>query len=372
MSGREYLVLDRVEKRFSPGDVVAVREVSLSIERGWFVSLLGPSGCGKTTTLRMIAGLETPTSGRILLEGNDVVPKAPADRDMAFVFQFYALYPHLSVFENVAFPLRAAGREKGEIETRVRAVSERLGLAPLLRKKPRQLSGGDMQRTALARALVRRPKAFLMDEPLGTLDARSRETMREELRTLHVEMGATTVYVTHDQSEAMSLSERIAVMSEGRVVQFGTPRDVYERPVDRFVAGFVGSPAMAFIEGRLVVPDARFVDPESGVSARAARPLEGSPSRGEVTLGVRPEHVRLGVPSAGAASFGVTVIHTEPLGSHNMVELAAGPARLRARVPSDVTYPDGADAVASLDPAGVHLFDTASGRSILAGQAALS
>lgn len=369
MSGPDYLLLDRLEKRF--GDVAAVREVSLSIERGWFVSLLGPSGCGKTTTLRMIAGLEAPSSGRILLEGKDVVPLEPADRDMAFVFQFYALYPHLSVYENVAFPLRAAGRPKGEIDARVREVSERLGLAPILRARPRQLSGGDMQRTALARALVRRPKAFLMDEPLGTLDARSRETMREELRALHLEVGATTVYVTHDQSEAMSLSERIAVMSEGRVVQFGSPRDVYERPADLFVAGFVGSPAMAFVRGRLVVPDSRFVDPESGVVAHAARRLAGEPGRGEVTLGVRPEHVRLG-GTAGPASFRASVIHTEPLGSHNLVELTAGPARLRARVPRGVVYPDGADAVASLDPAGVHLFDGASGRSILstAGEAA--
>jgi len=370
MSGPGYLVLDRVEKRF--GDVAAVREVSLSIERGWFVSLLGPSGCGKTTTLRMIAGLETPSSGRVLLEGKDVVPLEPADRDMAFVFQFYALYPHLSVFDNVAFPLRAAGTPRAEIESRVRAVTERLGIAPILRAKPRQLSGGDMQRTALARALVRRPKAFLMDEPLGTLDARSRETMREELRALHVETGATTVYVTHDQSEAMSLSERIAVMSAGSVVQFGSPRDVYERPADLFVAGFVGSPSMAFVRGRMLAAGDRagFVDPETGVTGHAARRPTREPERGEVTLGVRPEHVRLGDAAAGAPRFDASVIHTEPLGSHNVVELSAGGARLRARVPRSVVVPDGADVQVALDPAGVHLFETASGKSILAGGAA--
>ncbi len=364
MSGA-YLVLDRLEKRFA--DVAAVKDVSIAIERGWFVSLLGPSGCGKTTTLRMIAGLESPTSGRIFLEGRDVVPLAAADRDMAFVFQFFALYPHLTVFDNVAFPLRAAGHPRAEVERRVREVSERLRLEALLKRRPRQLSGGDLQRTALARALVRRPKAFLMDEPLGVLDARSRETMREELRALHLEVRATTVYVTHDQSEAMSLSDRIAVMSDGRIVQFGRPRDVYERPASLFVAGFVGSPSMAFVSGRLVAPGSRFVDPKSGVVARAARGLLREPERGEVTLGVRPESLSVRRRNGGGgpgAAFLARVLHTEPMGSHNLVELEAGPARLRARVGRDVVFEDGAPVEAECDPAGVHLFETASGLSL--------
>ena len=237
--------LESLHKHF--GDFVAVRDTNLVVADQSFFVLLGPSGCGKTTTLRMIAGLEIPSSGRILLNGEDVSRKRASERDIAFVFQLFALYPHMNVRKNLAFPLRSQGASRAEINARVAEVAKLLRIEDILNKPVSGLSGGDRQRVALGRAIIRRPKAFLMDEPLGTLDAAFRELMCEELRALHDRIGATTVYVTHDQIEAMAMADVVAVMHKGEVLQAGPPREVYERPATMFVAGFIGSPAMNFL-----------------------------------------------------------------------------------------------------------------------------
>src|SRR5437868_5374653 len=244
------VVLQEVVKSF--GDVFAVDHVSLRIEDGEFIALVGPSGCGKTTTLNMVAGLIELTSGTITIGGRVVNDLDPKDRDIAMVFQNYALYPSKTVAENLAFPLQMRKVPKSEIETRVRRAAETLSITQLLNRKPRQLSGGQQQRVALGRALVRNPKAFLMDEPLSNLDAMLRVQMRSEVKRLHHELATTMIYVTHDQMEAMTMADRIAVMSNGVVQQLGTPDEIYDRPTNMFVAGFVGSPAMNFLQGQVV------------------------------------------------------------------------------------------------------------------------
>lgn len=239
--------LQQVEKKF--GDLHAVKPLDLTIQDGEFIVLLGPSGCGKTTTLRMISGLETVSGGTILLNGRNVTWLHPSQRDIAFVFQFYALYPHLTIRKNIAFPLQAQGEKRETVDQRVNEVVKLLRIEHLLNAHPGQLSGGDQQRVALARALVRRPAAFLMDEPLGALDADFRESMRSEIKRLHVLQHATTVYVTHDQVEAMAMGDRIVVMSEAEIQQIGTPAEVYSDPSNLFVARFIGSPGMNLIHG---------------------------------------------------------------------------------------------------------------------------
>ena len=236
------IALNDIEKYF--GDNYVIRKLNLTIAHREFVVLLGPSGCGKTTTLRAIAGLEEIDRGEILIDGKPVQNLQAGDRDIAFVFQLFALYPHLTAYDNIAFPLRATRESKSEVDRKVRAVANALQIDHLLKKRPSQLSGGDMQRIAIGRALVRRPKAMLMDEPIGALDAKLREEMRTELKRLHLENEQTTVYVTHDQVEAMSLADRIAIMNEGLLQQVGTPTDVYHHPANLFVAQFVGSPVM--------------------------------------------------------------------------------------------------------------------------------
>src|SRR4051812_22903980 len=236
------IVLSDVEKFF--GDNYVIRKLNLTVAHKEFVVLLGPSGCGKTTTLRAIAGLEEIDTGDILIDDKPVQELEAGDRDIAFVFQLFALYPHLTAYDNIAFPLRATRESRGEVDKKVRDVARPLGIEPLLSRRPSQLSGGDMQRVAIGRALVRRPKALLMDEPIGALDAKLREEMRSELKRLHIENDATTVYVTHDQVEAMALADRIAIMNEGVLQQVGSPSEVYRQPANLFVAQFVGSPVM--------------------------------------------------------------------------------------------------------------------------------
>lgn len=317
-----YLELSRIDKRF--GAAHAVRAIDLAVEQGHLVVLLGPSGCGKTTTLRMIAGLESPTSGSITLAGRDITRAHPSDRDIALVFQFYALYPHLTARRNIAFPLEARRMPREDMNRRVDAVIARLGLSSIERMRPSQLSGGDQQRVALARAMVRRPAAFLMDEPLGTLDAHQRESMREEIRRLHLELGATTVFVTHDQIEAMSLADRIAVMNNGRIEQYAAPADVYDQPATLFVARFIGSPGMNLLSGR-AGPDRMLA--LDGCSVRVPIPptLPVAPNQ-TLTIGVRPEHLRL-------ASDGIeaTVVHVERLGSHEVIDALCGENVLKVR-----------------------------------------
>lgn len=240
------IVLKNIVKKF--GDLIAVNKVNLTINDKEFLVLLGPSGCGKTTTLRSISGLEIPTSGQILLDGEDVTQKRASQRDIAFVFQLYALYPHMTTYGNIAFPLKTQKVNKDTIDAEVKKIADLLQIQHILRKKPKELSGGDMQRVALGRALVRKPKAFLLDEPIGTLDSQFREEMRTELKRLHVDVGATTVYVTHDQFEAMAMGDRIAIMNEGVLQQIGEPHEVYSNPANLFVANFIGSPGMNFLD----------------------------------------------------------------------------------------------------------------------------
>jgi len=308
-----------VEKRF--GDVYAVKPMDLMVHDGEFVALLGPSGCGKTTALRMISGLEAVSGGTIWLDGRDVTWMHPSDRDVAFVFQFFALYPHLTVRGNIAFPLQAQGESRETIEERVDEVVEVLRIGHLLNERPRKLSGGDQQRVALARALVRRPAAFLMDEPLGALDAELREAMRAEIKRLHIDQHATTVYVTHDQIEAMAMGDRIVVMSDAEVQQVGTPEEVYCDPVNLFVARFIGSPGMNLLAGRYVDgrvcmagSEDRYVVPQ-----RWREPLGGAlGGESDVVLGFRPEAAKICPEGALAGEVYATDMH----GAYTMLHVA--------------------------------------------------
>ena len=282
----------RVESlRKTFGDFAAVEDSSFTVASGEFLVMLGPSGCGKTTTLRMIAGLELPTSGRILLDGEDVAFRRARERDIAFVFQLFALYPHMNVRQNIGFPLKAQGEPRAEIRARVEEAARLLRIDHLLDRPVSGLAGGDRQRVALGRAIVRRPKAFLMDEPLGTLDTELREVMVRELRELHNRIGATTVYVTHDQMEAMAMADKIAVMNHGVIEQFGTPQQIYARPASMYVADFIGAPPMNFVrfEGSAAAgADTVTVD---GRPVRVPRLAEDTPGPA-LALGVRPEHIR--------------------------------------------------------------------------------
>lgn len=320
--------LNRVYKRF--GGVTAVNGVSVQIEDGEFFCMLGPSGCGKTTTLRMVAGLELPTEGQILIHGRDVTYEEPRHRDIAMAFQDYGLYPHMTVFHNIEFPLKIRGSGMEERRRKVQDTAERLGIAELLQRKPGQLSGGQRQRVSLARALVRNPRVFLMDEPLSNLDAKLRASMRTEIKKLVTTLGITTIYVTHDQVEAMAMADRIAVMSHGDMVQIATPLEIYDRPRTRFVADFIGSPAMNLFaatlqaDGRIACvlqpfADALPADERSGASAVA----DGS---GALLVGIRPEKLRVGrldVPHA----VEVQVEFIEPLGQTTNVYVDAGGTR---------------------------------------------
>jgi len=286
--------LRQVEKKF--GDLHAVKPLDLTIQDGEFIVLLGPSGCGKTTTLRMISGLEAVSGGTIWLNGRNVTWLHPSERDIAFVFQFYALYPHLSAWRNIAFPLQAQGESSETIEKRVNEVVKLLQIEHLLKAHPGQLSGGDQQRVALARALVRRPAAFLMDEPLGALDADFRESMRSEIKRLHVLQHATTVYVTHDQIEAMAMGDRIVVMSEAEIQQMGTPAEVYHDPSNLFVAKFIGSPGMNLISGQYSDGTVHMSGLENNYSVPTSWQgalAKTTGNRGEVIVGFRPEAAQI-------------------------------------------------------------------------------
>ena len=307
------------------GGACVVDDLSLEIRDGEFVVLLGPSGCGKTTTLRMLAGLETVTSGEIYIGGERVNDVPTQHRDLAMVFQSYALYPHMTIAENIGYPLRVRKIEKNERADRVNRVAAMLEIESLLDRKPRQLSGGERQRVALARAIVREPRAYLMDEPLSNLDARLRVQMRGELKRLQHQLGTTTIYVTHDQAEAMTLASRVAVMRKGRLQQFDTPMNIYNEPANRFVAEFVGSPSMNFVEGR--------IDRATFVSDSLRVPLN-TQLAGALTMGIRPEHIQVfAEPHDGAIA--ATVYVTELMGNETFVFLSVGENRLIARAPAD-------------------------------------
>lgn len=360
--------LRNIDKHFGP--VHVIKDVNLTVKDREFVVFLGPSGCGKTTTLRAIAGLEDIDSGEILIDGKPVQNVHASERDVAFVFQNYALYPHLTVYENMAFPLRAVRESREEVDRTVKSVAASLGITGLLKRRPSALSGGDMQRVAIGRSLVRRPKAILLDEPIGSLDAKLRETMRVELKRLHVENGSTSIYVTHDQVEAMALADRIVVMHEGILQQLGTPADVYEYPANMFVAQFVGSPVMNIksadvreAAGRVLVTldgtDVAFEFPP----ALADKLSAGNAQKGKLMLGVRPEGVLISRdPQPGYIELTVGII--EPLGSHDIVDLKVGDGILRARTKSAYVGGPGQKVWARIDPAQAHFFDVTSGKSL--------
>jgi len=345
--------LVQVEKKF--GELHAVKPMDLTIHDGEFVVLLGPSGCGKTTTLRMISGLEAVTGGQILIDGRDVTWDHPADRDISFVFQFFALYPHLTAWRNIAFPLQAEGESRAKVRTRVAEVAGMLGIEHLLHLRPRALSGGDKQRVGLARALVRRPAAFLMDEPIGALDADARETMRAEIKQFHITLNATTVYVTHDQVEAMAMGDRIVVMSEAVVQQVGTPAEVYYKPANLFVAGFVGSPGMNLIPGQLrdgvvYLPEANRCPLSPEWVAAVQREIGGE---GNVILGFRPEAGQI----TDSGSMAAEVYATELYGSYTILHLSIGDVVFHIRGERGLNYPIGATVRFDLDPEMLRLFD---------------
>lgn len=346
--------LNNVEKKF--GTSYAVKPMDMTINNGEFVVLLGPSGCGKTTTLRMISGLESVTDGNILFDGKDVTWLHPSDRDIAFVFQFFALYSHMTARQNIAFPLQAQGESKEDIRRRVEEVARMLRIEHILDARPGGLSGGDQQRVALARALVRRPAAFLMDEPLGALDAEFRESMRAEIKRLHIEQNATTVYVTHDQIEAMAMGDRIVVMSAAVVQQNGTPYEVYHNPSNLFVAKFIGSPGMNlipgyFVDGKVNLPgDNQFLVPAEWHSAIH----EQIGREGEIILGFRPEAAQISDKGQLAAKVYTTDLH----GSYTMLHLELAKDQIvHARAGRGMFYPIGASLRFDLDPTMARFFD---------------
>jgi multiple sugar transport system ATP-binding protein len=351
-----FLSLEGVAKTY-PDGTRAVNGIDLAIEEGELVVFLGPSGCGKTTTLRMIAGLELPTGGTIRLAGQDVTRLRPSQRDVGMVFQFYALYPHLTVRDNIGFPLRAAGLPKADVRSRVDAVAARMDLERLLPLYPKQLAGGDQQKVSLARAIVRRPAVYLMDEPLGTLDADQRLAMRELIRAEQLASGVTTIYVTHDQEEAMSLADRIVVMEGGRIRQVGTPAEVYDRPADLFVASFVGSPGMNFIPGEVAGSGGRALFVSEAGHVRVEVPLDGTArvSSGQATLGIRCEHVHA---DAGGSIRG-RVVTEEYLGNARNVHVEAACGRIVMRADAGEPYALGSEVQLNLDPSQISIFDGA-------------
>ncbi len=356
--------LDNVEKVY-PNGHVAARNIDLSIADGEFVVLVGPSGCGKSTTLRMVAGLETPTAGRIYIGDEDVTEVPPQDRDIAMVFQSYALYPHKSVRDNLAFGLRMRGAERAQIAERVERAATTLGLEDFLERKPGQLSGGQRQRVALGRAIVREPRAFLFDEPLSNLDAKLRVQTRAELARMHKRLGATMVYVTHDQEEAMTLGDRVAILHDGILQQVATPEQVYTRPANAFVAGFIGSPTMNFFAGCLEGDDGgrRFVGP--GLSFQIAAGPGLSEATGELQLGVRPQDIRLAEPADADVTARVDVV--ELLGSEELVHMRLAGAEdrvLRAVFPEDAAVREDETIGLRFRRDRLHFFDAADGRRL--------
>jgi multiple sugar transport system ATP-binding protein len=347
--------LDGVRKVYENG-FTAVHNVSLEVGDGEFVVLVGPSGCGKSTTLRMVAGLESISEGRLWIGDRLVNDVAPKDRDIAMVFQSYALYPHMTVAENLGFGLRLRGVARHDIDVRVREAASTLGLEGVLDRRPRELSGGQRQRVAVGRAIVRQPQVFLFDEPLSNLDAKLRVQTRKEIARLHQRLAATMIYVTHDQVEAMTLGERIVVMHEGKVQQIDSPLALYHNPANRFVAGFIGSPAMNFLEGRLLQEDGlRFRTEDGALSFPLAVRVPGPIGRA-LTLGIRPEDLRIDT-SNGTASAACTLELVEPMGNELFAYVRAGSHELVARVPP-VQLPDPPASVhLTIDPGRIHFFD---------------
>ncbi|GJD51673.1 sn-glycerol-3-phosphate import ATP-binding protein UgpC [Methylobacterium crusticola] len=346
------LALEQLRKTYA-GGVEAVRGVSLDVPDGAFCVLVGPSGCGKSTVLRMIAGLETVTSGAITIGSRTVNEVEPADRDIAMVFQNYALYPHMRVYDNLAYGLRNRGTPRPEIETRVREAARMLGLETMLDRYPRQLSGGQRQRVAMGRAIVRKPQVFLFDEPLSNLDAKLRVQMRVEIRRLQRSLGVTTVYVTHDQVEAMTMADRLVVMNGGRIEQVGTPIEIYRRPATRYVATFMGSPPMNILPAEVVPGGVRIEDATIPVATPGLAPGAA------VEAGIRPEDLRL---APEGLAFGVAFV--EELGATRLLHGRLGGAELVVQVPAGPEPAEGAAIRLAVAPGALHLFDPGTGQRL--------
>jgi len=357
--------LRKVVKRY--GQVEVVHGIDLDIEEGEFVVLLGPSGCGKTTTLRMVAGLETISDGELEIAGRVVNDVAPKDRQIAMVFQNYALYPHMTVRQNMEFALKPQKLSAGEVEARIAEAARILGLEPLLQRKPSQLSGGQRQRVAMGRAMVRTPKVFLFDEPLSNLDAKLRTQVRLEIAKLHQRLGTTVLYVTHDQVEAMTLADKIVIMKDGYIEQVGSPEEVFTRPRNLFVATFIGSPAMNLVSTRVEAADGRpiLVSGAMRFAPPAALAAALKPAQA-VTVGVRPTDVRL-VQGADADAYDAAVEVTEYLGNEALLNLKVDGHDLVAQVPAAQRPPQDRQAVRiAFDPHHLHVFDTQSGQALRA------
>jgi len=349
-----------VTKRF--GQLSVVDELTLVSEDGELVVLLGPSGCGKTTSLRMLAGLEDATSGDIYIGPERVNDVPTRNRDIAMVFQNYALYPHMTIFENIAYPLRVRKTATSEISNRVKRVADLLEIGRLVDRRPRELSGGERQRVALARAIVREPRVYLMDEPLSNLDAKLRVQMRGELKRLQHELGTTTIYVTHDQAEAMTLAKRVAIMRSGKLQQFDTPLDIYERPANRFVAEFVGSPSMNFIEGRIDVGARSFAGDGVSLTLHESQ-LSGLNGRDRITVGIRPEHIEVSATER-TGWLKAPVYVTELMGNETFVFLRSGSEKIIARAAADFRAEIETNVWLQFDTRKAHFFDPATGNAI--------
>lgn len=351
------IVIRNLRKEF--GAFTAVQDSSFTIADGEFFMLLGPSGCGKTTTLRMIAGLELPTSGQILIDGEDVSQRPASQRDIAFVFQMFALYPHMNVRQNISYPLISQKQPKAQVLARVAEVARILGIEAIMERPVGGLSGGDRQRVALGRAIVRNPKAFMMDEPLGALDAEFREHMSEELRSLHDKMHATTVYVTHDQLEAMQMGDKIVVMNNGFVEQFGTPREIYDHPATMFVADFIGSPSMNFLRFNAGLQSG---DCSVNLGSFAVRTpqVRQDTATAPLVLGVRPEHVTL----KDSGDYRGQIEAVEYLGTTQIVTITSPHGALKARIPTGQVAKVGETVALEFTATTLSLFDETSGRAI--------
>ena len=360
------LTLENVTKRFQDdsGEIVAVDELSLDIESGEFLVLVGPSGCGKSTSLRMVAGLESVTEGHIRLDGSSIESLNPQQRDVAMVFQSYALYPHMTVRRNMRFGLEQSTElDSDEMNERVRESAEMMGIEDLLDRKPRELSGGQQQRVALGRAIVRDPQVFLLDEPLANLDAKLRAQMRTELQRLQETLDVTTIYVTHDQTEAMTMSDRIAVLNEGVLQQVATPLEAYHRPANRFVAGFIGDPPMNFFEVRRegsTLVNGAFEYP---LSAAVLDELDGAT---ELVLGIRPEDIEIHGGDRTAHDFESRVDVVEPMGDENVLNMEIGPSAFSGIVTVDGMrqFAGGETVLTRLPEEAIHLFDRESGAAL--------
>jgi multiple sugar transport system ATP-binding protein len=357
------ITLDTVRKQF--GDVVAVDDVDLEIEDGEFISIVGPSGCGKTTTLRLVAGLEQLTSGRIFFGDTDVSNTPAKKRGIGMVFQNLALYPHMSVRENMEFGLSVADVPQKEQDERIMKIAEMLDIAELLDREPSELSGGQQQRVAIGRTMVLEPNVFLLDEPLASLDAKLRVEIREELQELQKEIGVTTVYVTHDQEQAMTMSDRVIVIHDGEVQQFARPEKIYNEPVNKFVSHFIGTPSMNFVDVQLSAPNDSLTAEFDSVRVDLDRPIDGAPEflDKDATLGIRPEHLELSTSAetTGTNTVSAQVRIVEHTGANKIVHLSIAGRDFTALVPESTDVQSGDEAAARFPPENVYLYDAKTG-----------